>query len=414
MTILDRSRRGVAVELAQSQQGMRCRVVSVADLTQSDEEAWRDLAARSVEPNPFYEADFVIPSCRHLKNGKKVVLVVAEKAGHFHACLPVRQISLTRFLRPPVVTSWRHLYGYLGTPLVAPEHAVEALGCLLAALSGSAVWPRTVVLEQFGDDGPIASYLRCAAAELNLAVRVHAPGERAVLRCMDNEASVLPASVKREWRAKAKQWRRLCAALGDPAVVDHAKDPQTAADFLAMEASGWKGKARTAMSSRPGDAAFYHEVTTRFAASGRLRLYSLQAGGEALAMQTNLCADGILFDWKAAYDERFAGYGPGAQLQLQVYHLAQEDGTRWIDSCADAADDHQLRLCPDRRRIATLAIGRKGWTADRQLTIALLLVKVSGKLRGVSARTLRYRLTGIRGATRLMKASAAARKLFRR
>ena len=81
MTILDRSRRGVDAELAQSQQGMRCRVVSVADLTQLDEEAWRNLAARSVEPNPFYEADFVIPSCRHLKNGKKVVLVVAEKAG---------------------------------------------------------------------------------------------------------------------------------------------------------------------------------------------------------------------------------------------------------------------------------------------------------------------------------------------
>ena len=159
-----------------------------------------------------------------------------------------------------------------------------------------------------------------------------------------------------------------------------------------MEASGWKGKAGTALASRAEDAAFYREVTARFGASGKLRLYSLEVGGETLAMQTNFCASRSLFDWKVAYDERFARYGPGAQLQLRVLDLAREDGLRWIDSCADLGDDHQLRLSPDRRRIATLVIGAGGRREGPLLTLAVLVVKVGRKLRGFSTGTLRDKL----------------------
>lgn len=369
--------------------GMRTRTISIRDLSSSDEEAWRDLARRSVEPNPFYEVDFLVPACHHLRNGKSVVLLVAEDDGQFHACLPVRPANLPRILSPPVIASWQHLYGFLGTPLVAPERGVEALASLLMVLRGSRARTRVVVLELFGDDGPISSYLRSAAGELGLMVRTHTSGERAVLCCRDDKAEPLPRTVKRERRAKARQWRRLCDDWGDPAVVDLAAEGDSSTAFVALEASGWKGKAGTALGSRAGDAAFYHEVTARFGAVGRLHLYSLQVGGKTIAMQTNLCAGRGLFDWKVAYDELFARYGPGGQLQLRVIDLACEDGVCWIDSCADVGDEHQFRLSPDRRRIATLVIRGDGRSEGPMLALALLLVKVSGKLRGVSIRTLR-------------------------
>jgi CelD/BcsL family acetyltransferase involved in cellulose biosynthesis len=262
-----------------------------------------------------------------------------------------------------------------------------------------------VVLEQFGDDGPIAAYLRHAADLLSLTVRTHASGQRAVLRCQDENADVLPASVRKERRAKARQWRRLCGDWGDPSVIDRGRERDSSASFLAMEAGGWKGRAGTALVSRAGDAAFYRDVTARFGASGRLRLYSLEAGGETLAMQTNLCASGCLFDWKVAYDERFASYGPGAQLQLRVFDLARDDGLRWIDSCADVGDDHQLRLSPDRRSIATLAIGGRGPMGGLVLTWAVLAMEMSGKLRGLSTRNVRFKLAA---------ASRAASRVFSR
>lgn len=373
---------------------MHARIIPIPDMSLSDEEAWRDLAARSAEPNPFYEADFLVPACRHLRHGKGVVLLVAEEAGRFHACLPLHHVKLPAPLSPPVIPSWRHLYGCLGTPLVAPERGVEALSCLLIALRGTGAWPRVVVLELFGDDGPVATYIRLAADALGLTVQPYASGERAVLKCQEaeEENNALPARVRRERRAKARQWRRLCADWGDPAVMDRAKDRDGSTDFLTIEASGWKGKAGTALASRAGDAAFYREVAARFGASGRLRLYTLEAGGKTLAMQTNLCAGRYMFDWKAGYDERFASYGPGAQLQLRVLDLVREDGVRWVDTCADASNDHQLRLCPDRRRIATLAIGKGGRMANQVLSLAVLAVEINGKLRGLSSRTLQYRL----------------------
>lgn len=117
-------------EVPYSRRGMHTRAIPIRSLSPADEEAWRDLAARSIEPNPFYEADFLVPGCRHLRNGKRIVLLVAEEAGRFHACLPVRPVNLRRILCPPMITSWRNSYGYLGTPLVAPERSVEALRIL--------------------------------------------------------------------------------------------------------------------------------------------------------------------------------------------------------------------------------------------------------------------------------------------
>ena len=378
---------------------MHARVISLARIKPADERAWRRLAARAIEPNPFYEPDFLLPACRRLRHGRQAGLVAVEEAGSFHAVLPVPWAALPG-VPLPVVTSWRHLYGYLGTPLLAPEQPAEAARCLLSALRHSAVWPRVMVLELVGDDGPAATSLHDAAARLGLAIQVHGPAERAVFRADEGSGDALPASIRRERRAKARQWRRLCAEGGDPAVVDRSQDTAAPAEFLRVEASGWKGRAGTALASRPQDAAFYREVAERFQASGRLRLYALEQGGATLAMQTSLRADHAVFDWKAAYDERFAGFGPGAQLQLRVLELERGRGADWIDSCADPSDGHQSRLVPGRRSIATLAIGPGGAAGHLVLPLAVAVVELSGKLRGLSLRTLRYRLEGSAGTLR--------------
>ncbi len=364
-------------------------MISIRDLSSSDETAWRDLALRSVEPNPFHEVDFVVPACRHLRGGKNVSLVVAEEGGRFHACLPVGRGKLPGVRSSPVISSWLHLYCFLGTPLVAPERGVEAVGSLLSAMRDRVTWPRIVVLGLFADDGPIASYLRRAADELELTVHVHSSGERAIFQCQDQKTEVLTPKVKRERRTKARQWRRLSNELGETTVVDRGGQRDGSRTFLALEASGWKGSAGTALASRTSDAAFYREVTDRFRKLGRLRLYSLEVGGNTLAMQTDFCAGGALFDWKVAYDEQFAPYSPGAQLQLQVLELARDDGFSWIDSCSGVTDEHQLRLSTERRRIATLAVGRDGRLPRAVFTLGVLFMKVGYKLPGLAARLRR-------------------------
>ena len=364
---------------------MRTRTIFIRDLSPSDEEAWRDLAKRSIEPNPFYEADFLVPASRHLRHGKGVALLVAEEAGRLHACLPVHPIKMLGIFSLPVITSWQNLYGGLGTPLVAPEHGVEAVKALLTALRNTGLWPRVVILEHIGDDGPIASYIRRSADELGLTVNAYRSVERGVFPCQDENINVQP-------KKQRQQWSRLCRELGDPSVVDRAKDGST--DFLAMEASGWKGTAGTALACRAGDAAFYQEVVDRFGASGRLHLYSLEVGDNKLAMSTNLIASDTLYAWKIAYSECFARHGPGALLQWKIFDLARQERMHWVDPCAEVATDHKLRLFPDRRHSVDLAIRKNGRIESRVLVFAVLLVQMSGKLRGLSAKTLRYKLVG--------------------
>ncbi len=292
----------------------------------------------------------------------------------------------------------------VASPIWFPRNSIgerrtrqEAVTALLRELTGGSVWGRTLVLEVFGDDGPVASYLRSAAEELGLDVLVHAPWERAVFRCGDGTTDVPPATAK-ERRTKARQWRRMTTDWGDAAVVDRARDPDGSADFLALEASGWKGTAGTALACRAEHAVFYREATSGFAATGRLRLYALQAGGETVAMQTDLCAGGRLFDWKVAYDERFARYGPGTQLQLRVLEVAGQEGVQWIDSCSDSEDPGQLRLSGDRRRIATLVIGARGPLQRSRSALAVFLVKASRRLREWSLGDQRRRLAASSGA----------------
>jgi hypothetical protein len=79
---------------------------------------------------------------------------------------------------------------------------------------------------------------------------------------------------------------------------------------------------------------------------------------------------------------------------LRVLDLARREGMRWIDTCADVGNEHQLRLCSDRRCIATIAVRRGG--RGPLLALALLAVELNGRLRGLSPRTLRYRITGSR------------------
>ena len=72
---------------------VRGRILDVAHLSPSDEEAWRDLAQRAVEPNPFYEPDCLIPAARYQSFGAEIQLVVAEDGGRFYGVLPIRHVS---------------------------------------------------------------------------------------------------------------------------------------------------------------------------------------------------------------------------------------------------------------------------------------------------------------------------------
>ena len=117
---------------------VQSRLIALSSISDADEQAWRELASRAIEPNPYFEPDCLLPAARYLEGGAEILLAVAESAdGRFHACLPVSLASGWRSLRLPVALT-RGVGRAIGlaTPLVCPDHGLAAVATVLRACFG--------------------------------------------------------------------------------------------------------------------------------------------------------------------------------------------------------------------------------------------------------------------------------------
>jgi CelD/BcsL family acetyltransferase involved in cellulose biosynthesis len=89
-------------------------------------------------------------------------------------------------------------------------------------------------------------------------------------------------------------------------------------EFLALEASGWKGSMGTAILKNPDLVTFYTSLVRRFAAKGRLEWHAIRVEGRLVAAQLAVRCGASLMLPKYAYDEDFAECTPGHLLRGEV------------------------------------------------------------------------------------------------
>ena len=146
---------------------------------------------------------------------------------------------------------------------------------------------------------------------------------------------------------KRKELRRLRKRLADAGTLTSTTtaDPSalTAAllDFLALEASGWKGRAGTAAQRNDAVRCFVLEAVSALAAEGKASVSRLALDGRAIAAIVTLRSGDAAWCWKIAYDETFSRGSPGVQLLLDVTDdLLADTSIARADSCATA--DHPM------------------------------------------------------------------------
>jgi len=328
--------------------------MSLDALSERELGAWRELARRALDPNPFYEPEFVLAATRHLRD--RVRLLTHRRDGDWLACLPIG-LPGTRGL-PRLVVSWKHRYCFLGTPLLDGQRPAEAArGLLDSAMGDSRGLP--LILRGIGD-GPALDALTAEGRARGLETVFSARRERAVLR-RRSDGGYLDGMRPRRRRELARQRRRLAEHLGaDVAVRDRAGELNAVEEFLQLESAGWKGDGRGAMASSRRDAALFRDICGGFARAGRLQLLSLDAGGPAAAMKCNLAAGDLLCCFKIAHDEALGRFSPGVQLEVENVELFHHRRELLMDSCAEDHNAMINRLWPDRRAVTTLALGRPG------------------------------------------------------
>lgn len=97
-------------------------------------------------------------------------------------------------------------------------------------------------------------------------------------------------------------------------------------EFLAVEGSGWKGAAGTAINSDRGLIEFYRALMRQFGAIGGCEINLLRVGGTCVAAQFCLKIDRWLYILKIGYDESRSRLAPGNMLLENVVRRAQADG----------------------------------------------------------------------------------------
>jgi CelD/BcsL family acetyltransferase involved in cellulose biosynthesis len=274
-----------------------------------------------------------------------VRLLVVEDGGDWLACLPVERVG-----RGPLSfwSSWKHLYCFLGTPLLDGERAVDAAAALAAEFS-------PLGLRLAADERVLAQLEESGVHTLHKAAIERAALERSP------EDDYLADQRPHRRREQARMRRRLGEELGaELEAVDRAGEEAAVERFLELEAAGWKGREGSAFASDPAHAELFRDLCRSFASQGRLQLLSLEAGERVVAMKCNLSAGDEIFCFKIAHDEDLSSFSPGVLLELDnmtIFHNRRSE--RIMDSCADHDNEMINRLWRDRRRIATVLIGRR-------------------------------------------------------
>jgi len=316
-------------------------------------DAWRDLCARAAEPNAFYEPAFALAAAPVLGSDAGAVLVWSPDA-RLAGLFPLRLARRRYGLPLPLLIGWTHDYGPFGVPLVDRDRIDDVVASFLDHVAAAADLPKLVLMPCLAADGVVARALAAEAARRGGRTADLDPRRRALLATTEDAKTYLDAAVHKNRRQKlARQRRRLAESGGlrcdfesDPARVEALLD-----EFLAIEQSGWKGRARTAAAQDDAVAQFMRRATIGLARDGKLIVGALRHAGHAIAATLVLRSGAGAWVWKIAYDEQAARYSPGVQIVLDLTaRLLGDPAVAWTDSCA--TPDHPMIDRVWRERLA--------------------------------------------------------------
>jgi CelD/BcsL family acetyltransferase involved in cellulose biosynthesis len=200
---------------------------------------------------------------------------------------------------------------------VLGRDASGAVAALWAHLRDRVAW-EVLVLPDVPRDGPTATLLEPLARADG-----HLTGRWESVRSPRLALGGAPAEERTSGRFRQNLRRRArrLAELGAVSLrrTNGPEDADAAlADFLALEASGWKGTGGSAIAQDPALVRFYGAIVRDAAARGALAVRALELDGRPIAIHLGLVHRGVYHLPKTAYDEALAAVSPGQLLQREV------------------------------------------------------------------------------------------------
>jgi CelD/BcsL family acetyltransferase involved in cellulose biosynthesis len=338
------SARGFAVHTPPT--ATRCDVAALASVSIDQ---WRTLADRAVEPNAYHLADWELPLDATAGGRTNASALTAYADAPSAESGPGDLIGVI-----PVISAWRAYriplpvlvsgdpYGTLCTPLLDRRIANEAAASLLR--NARAVGQHALILRDVALDGAAMKALTAALERDGIRPHLLHSHVRACLDATRDADDLLRDALGVKKLKELRRQRNRLAEHGEVSfqVARIPGDVVPALEtFLALEASGWKGKRGTALLQHDGDAAFIRRAVPALAERGECEIVTLRAGPTPVAAAIVLRHQDRAFYFKLGVDENFAKFSPGVQLTLDLTrHLCADAAIATVDSTA--APDHPM------------------------------------------------------------------------
>ena len=347
---------------------------------------WQQLADGCCSPNAYYEPWHLLPAMSTHGRGRQPVFVLVwrqptdrstsaslialfpfEARRHFARTLPINRLE-----------AWQFPHPLLSTPLILDGHATVAWRELLRWAATPASKVDLLEFPWLQLDGPASCGLVDAIREARCHSFVPRMYNRALCRPHDRATGQgLSSRTTKELRRQARRLSELGAVeyseINDPNAI-----PAAIEAFLRLENSGWKGRKGASALSDTTDTEYLRQVCASAASRGRVVVLQMCLDGAPIAMKVNLFSGAGSFAFKIAFDERYAKYSPGVQLELYNLEVLQRrPEIRWMDSCA--RPDHPMinQIWPHQRTIQTVMLApgsRRG-----KLSLAATAIKLGAR-----------------------------------
>ena len=325
-------------------------------------EAWEQLARSATESNPFFEPWFVLPSLNSFAANARIELFAHFNEGALTGLLPVGR-TLDYYGNPvPQAASWLHDNAFCGSPLVARGHERSFWRGLFGHFDRHPRLALFLHLPMLPVEGPLSAALAEVIEEQDRASYIATEASRAYLSSDLGSGEYLSQSMSGK---KRKELRRQHKRLEEEGALTFSRSDdmdgidQWIADFVALEAAGWKGRAGSALGNSLETHEFFATTLKGAAAAGRLERLTMSIDGWPIAMLVNFVTAPGIYSFKTAFDETYARFSPGMLLQLENLALLDRQNIDWADSCA--AEGHPMieRLWREKRTLRSynIAIG---------------------------------------------------------
>lgn len=255
--------------------------------------AWSDLAARALEPNPFYEPDIALAAAQHLVAFRNIAAILAWQGAEkgsarrlmgFLPCLPSN-----RLFGPDALAALADQRIFNGAPLIDRQHADTVLGAIMTCKPAN----RGLVLREIDLDGPFARALQRSSGRLGL-----------LLTQDRQQATALPqADIGALREALSRQGRlRLVEAKSRAGIRDAVEI------VLALEASGPRARAGNATLQDTREVGFARAMTRGLARTRQCRTGLLMLDERPIAGAIILGRVQRGWLYAAAEDEAYAAF----------------------------------------------------------------------------------------------------------